>query len=207
MKLRLLLPVVAAATLAACSDVAPTESSFLGPLFALKSNPPPPALSGSALGTFTTAPTTSSIASLAIGETSLSGSFRFWVDGTELNATQALDSYWINLPDQTLPPQAGAIGAISRARVVWENGMTIGSGRAFAFDSRNKTFVVIDFSQINASGNLFGDCFKTGRDCVTILAGVTAQLYRIIGTDEGGNYIFDVKSSNPAQISWVPPGW
>jgi hypothetical protein len=215
MKLRILLPVLSAVAVAACSSdkasVAAANPNAIE-IAALRSNPPPPSLLGASLGIFSSPTSTSAAApsggaSLDAAPSEAYTNVRFFVDKVELNANSALTSYWNNFPTQQLPAKAYRIGAISRGRVAWSasSGMTTGQGRVFAFDPRINAYIVVDLTQIQIQGNAFGDCFQTGRDCVTINAPVVAQIYQIIGKDSQGNWLFNIVPTAPANLSWIDP--
>ncbi len=181
-------------------------------VFFLPGNPPPPFLSGAVgavlvVGGGPAPARVPGIAPLHNVAPSATFEHRFAIMPVVYDANAQQTVYWMNFPPQQRPPKAFRIGPITRGRITQEPEGTFARGRIFDFDAENNGFWVIDLTQFNQPAGVpaFGPCLRPNLPCVTLPTPIVATFYQIVGTDPQGNYLFQLFTSDPAQLSFIDP--
>lgn len=206
---------------AGCADGSGGPASALVGPNAVVGNPPPPAFSGSVIGSFGIDQGDEKVARLmpglsleregGSGEGSTTGepprgTFRFIVRGVEYNADPENLVFWMNFPQQPLPQELqGRFPNFKRGRIVVQNGQSVGTGVIIAIDGENGGFWLISMAQFTQPYEVFvpGCQNQNWVNCITLDAPIIAKFFRVIGFDDRGNPIFEGFESAPSSLTFA----
>jgi hypothetical protein len=135
-----------------------------------------------------------------------SGVFTFLISDVEYNANSQNTLFWMNFPNQPLPPELeGKLPPLKRGRIEVKNLQSRGTGVIAAIDEKNGGFWLIEMSQFTQPYEVFvpGCANQNWVNCITLDAPVVAVFYRLVGFDQRGKPLFESYRSLPSSLTFA----